>query len=70
MEPYGSSYQGLDITAFWQQMEHCFASLFADPNPDRHLRPDEALIPTITLDPPPQSWPDPSEFEEDDTDHE
>ena len=62
MEPYGTRYLGLDIEAFWQQMERCFAPLRADPDPDRHLRPDEKLIPVLTLDPPPQSWPNPDEF--------
>jgi hypothetical protein len=65
MEPYGGFYEGMDIAGFWQQMELCFATLFADSNPDRHLRPDEALIPVITLDPPPNTWPDPAEFESD-----
>ena len=65
MEAYESPYLGLDRQAFWQQMERCFAPLFADPNPDRYLRPDEALLPVITLDPPPAQWPDPADFEED-----
>ena len=62
MEAYPSPYLGLDHRAFWQQMEHCFAPLFADPNPDRHLRPDASLLPVITLDPPPEKWPSPEEF--------
>jgi hypothetical protein len=66
MEPYGPSYLGLDAAAFWQQMERCFAPLLADPNPDRDLRPDEALIPVIVLDPPPEQWPDPHQFVEED----
>jgi hypothetical protein len=47
-------------------MEQCFAPLFADPNPDRYLRPDESLIPAITLDPPPTQWPNPEDFDLDD----
>ena len=63
MENYETPYLGLDRAAFWQQMERCFATLFADPNPDRYLRPDETLIPVITLDPPPESWPNLADFE-------
>jgi hypothetical protein len=62
MEGLPSPYLGLDLEAFWRQMAICFAPLLADPNPDRHLRPDEALIPTIALEPPPERWPDPAEF--------
>jgi predicted metal-dependent hydrolase len=65
MEGLPSPYLGFDIEAFWRQMARCFASLLADPNPNRALRPDEALIPTITLDPPPEHWPDPADFESD-----
>jgi|SRR5437899_1510889 len=62
MEAYPSPYLGLDHRAFWQQMDRCFAPLFADPNPDRHLRPDESLLPVISLDPPPEKWPNPEDF--------
>jgi hypothetical protein len=63
MEAYQSPYLGLDRQAFWEQMDRCFQPIFADPNPDRQLRPDEALIPVITLDPPPAQWPAPEDFE-------
>ena len=66
MEKYSSPYLGLNITAFWQHMERCFAPVLLDPNPDRQLRPDAGLIPTITLDPPPANWPNPEEFIEHD----
>jgi predicted metal-dependent hydrolase len=65
MEGLNSPYLGFDIEKFWQQMATCFASLLADPNPARQLRPDPALIPVIVLDPPPEHWPDPSEFASD-----
>jgi predicted metal-dependent hydrolase len=65
MDGLASPYLGLDIEAFWHQMAACFGPLLADPNPDRHLRPDEALIPLITLSPAPQRWPDPAEFASD-----
>jgi hypothetical protein len=62
MTRYPSPYLGLDIPAFWRQMERCFAPVLAADDPDRALRPDPALLPTITLDPPPERWPDPAEF--------
>ncbi len=63
MVAYGSPYLGLDNDRFWQQMERCFAPVLASPDPDRDLRPDEALMPVITLDPPPARWPDLAERE-------
>lgn len=65
MEPCGSPFLGLDSTAFWQQMERCFASLLTGAPIDRSLRPDETLIPVIALEPPPVYWPDPEEFVDD-----
>ncbi len=62
MMKYPSPYLGLDIAAFWQQMDRCFAELLAEPDPNRLLEPEEALLPVITLDPPPETWPDPVEF--------
>jgi hypothetical protein len=59
MLPCGSRFLGLDVTAFWQRMERCFAPLLQSPEPDRALRPDPAQMPVLTLDPPPSSWPDP-----------
>lgn len=62
MEGCGSSYKGLDIIGFWQAMARCFEEVLASPDPDRSLRPREELIPTIALQPPPESWPDPATF--------
>lgn len=64
MEPYPVRHQGLDREDFWRQMADCFAPILAD-GVDllrRDLRPDETKLPTITLDPPPASWPDPASF--------
>jgi uncharacterized protein len=59
-------YRGLDGSRFWQQMENCFAEALAagehGPRPVLH----EELVPKITLDPPPASWPDPDDFVEED----
>jgi hypothetical protein len=57
----GPSYLGLDVTAFWDAMALCFAPVLAG-EPTRDVRPDEALIPTLHLDPPPADWPDPDRF--------
>jgi predicted metal-dependent hydrolase len=62
MDGLGSPYLGLDVETFWQQMATCFAPLLAGAEPDRHLRPDEALMPVITLVPAPECWPDPADF--------
>ncbi|HLJ93345.1 MAG TPA: DUF309 domain-containing protein [Gemmataceae bacterium] len=62
MEGLASPYQGLDIVAFWQQMALCFAPLLTDFDPQRRVSLDEALIPVITLDPPPEHWPNPADF--------
>ena len=64
MKPYPAKYLGLNTIDFWWQMERCFAEVLAQPDPDRDLRPSEERMPTITLDPPPDHWPDPAEFEE------
>lgn len=59
---FGSPYLGLDQTAFWRQMDACFAELTAQPEPTRAVEIKEELIPTLTLDPPPNAWPDPAPF--------
>ena len=62
MEPCGSPFLGLDVVAFWRQMERCFAEVLASENPDPALRPVEEQMPVITLDPPPANWPNLDEF--------
>jgi predicted metal-dependent hydrolase len=62
MEPIEVTYLGLDKAAFWEQMAVCFAELLHDPDPARAVRPDEGLIPIISLNPAPESWPDPEQY--------
>jgi hypothetical protein len=62
MAPCGSPFWGLDVDEFWRRMERCFAPLLASPSPDRGLRPDPDRTPTLTLEPPPERWPEPEEF--------
>ncbi len=67
---YGDHFLGLDNAAFWRQMEACFAELLANPanTQGRRIEPDEDLLPTLTLDPPPTAWPDPAAFVKPDAD--
>lgn len=65
MERYPSPYQGLDREAFWTTMATCFAPVHAETDLlRRDLTPDPSTIPSITLSPEPESWPDPEEFVE------
>lgn len=62
MRPCGSPFMGLDVNAFWAQMERCHGVLLTCPEPDRNLRPDPELLPQITLTPEPEAWPNPDDF--------
>jgi predicted metal-dependent hydrolase len=62
MNRYAPLCLGLDIPAFWQQMEACFAELLACPDPNQRLEPREELLPTIAITPDPETWPDPEPF--------
>lgn len=66
MKRYGSPFMGLDQTAFWGQMDHCFADLLATAEPTRQIEIQEELMPTLNLDPPPEVWPDPAAYLEED----
>jgi predicted metal-dependent hydrolase len=65
MQPYPSPHLGLDVTAFWEQMRTCFSTIL-EGDTVRVTRPDEALIPTMCLDPESAAWPDLAAFEHDD----
>lgn len=64
MEPLDEPFFGLDKRSFWQRMEQCFSELFKHEEPDRSVRLNEALIPSIALDPSPHAWPDLAEFDD------
>lgn len=68
MAPYPKVFKGLDRELFWEHMRGCFTEVFLDGQDlmRRDLQPVEELIPTITLDPQPDHWPDPNEFLHDD----
>ena len=62
MEAYPSPHLGMDRAAFWNAMERCYAKLLAADNGTEGIRLDAALRPTIELSPPPDCWPDPAQF--------
>jgi|SRR5581483_1696368 len=66
LERFGPSYLGLDLAGFWSAMERCFAPLLAAP--DQRVEPDEDLLPVLVLEPPPQSWPEPEAFLQEEAD--
>ncbi|HZZ81752.1 MAG TPA: DUF309 domain-containing protein [Gemmataceae bacterium] len=59
---YGTPFIGLDQTAFWNQMDACFGELLAQAEPTRAVEIKEELMPTLTLSPEPDAWPDPEPF--------
>ena len=66
MMRFGSPYMGLDQTAFWGDMERCFAELLKLTEAAQRVEIQEDLIPTIELSPAPAVWPDPAPFLEED----
>ena len=59
---YGSPFMGLDNDAFWKQMETCFSEVLTNKEPGERIEVKEELMPTITLNPEPASWPAPEEY--------
>ncbi len=55
---------GLDVIAFWLQMDKCFAPLIATEQTPASASLDEEALPTIQLDPPPAQWPDAAQYVE------
>jgi predicted metal-dependent hydrolase len=64
MKNLPTPFLGLHIPEFWLAMERCFHELLQDQNVPGAVVRDESLLPEIHLDPPPESWPDPAEFVE------
>jgi hypothetical protein len=62
MRPCPSPFWGLDIDAFWGAMARCLEPLLGPGPPDRAVRPEPGLLPRLTLEPPPESWPDPEDL--------
>src|SRR5262245_46194286 len=66
MRDLDGRFLGLDVQAFWRRMEDCFRPVLGPEPPDRASRPDPSLVPTILLEPAPETWPDPDEYLPDD----
>jgi uncharacterized protein len=66
MMRFGTPYLGLDQTAFWGQMDRCFAEVVQWSDAAPRVEIDEDLIPTIELQPAPDAWPDPAPYLEED----
>jgi predicted metal-dependent hydrolase len=62
MKTAGALYLGLDVTRFWQQMEVCCAGLLQPDGVDSTVELEQDSIPTLELNPPPSTWPDPDTF--------
>lgn len=62
LRPYGPRHWSLDVEAFVQQMRTCFAELLGATGPPASARPRAELLPTISLEPSPQHWPDPESY--------
>jgi uncharacterized protein len=63
LEAFQPAFLGLDLAGFQAQMDRCFAEMLAHPNGDHAVELQDEEIPTIVLDPAPEQWPDPAEFE-------
>ena len=61
MKGCGPSLLGMDVAEFWRGMEACYSPLLG-PTFERSVRPGEDHLPTIRLEPPPESWPDPADY--------
>ena len=61
MQACGTSLLGLDIAEFWREMEVCYRPLLGATF-KRSVRPDENSLPTIRLEPTPESWPNPDDY--------
>ncbi len=68
MNRYGSRHLGLDLEAFWREMDACFAEVAAATEPTRAIVIQEELIPTLSIDPAPETWPDPAPYLEEASD--
>jgi len=66
MAAYPSPHLGLDGQKFWADMQGCFASLLASGDPPAGAILDLSLRPRIELSPPPDLWPDPAVYLDED----
>lgn len=57
--PYLPRFLGLDLAAFWNGMDECFAPLLVGLEAPSGVELSDASIPTLALDSPPDAWPAP-----------
>jgi predicted metal-dependent hydrolase len=62
MRDLPSPYLGFDIPGFWRDMECCFRELLAHDGSQPAPQPQDDLLPTIQITPPPEHWPNPREL--------
>jgi predicted metal-dependent hydrolase len=61
MRELTSPYLGLDLPKFWQDMETCYRELLQHDPTKPPPTPQDDLLPVISIDPPPDQWPEPGE---------
>jgi predicted metal-dependent hydrolase len=66
MRDLPSPYLGMDLHVFWNDMERCFAELLQHDATRPAPGVEEDLLPTITITPAPEAWPNPADFAEQD----
>jgi uncharacterized protein len=62
MEGLPSPFQGMDLTAFSRDMSACFGPLLAHGEGEPAPELTNEMLPTISIDPPPDQWPDPGMY--------
>lgn len=62
MEGLPSPFQNMDLTQFWREMTSCFAPLMAWKEGEQAPELTTDMLPTIKLDPAPESWPNTADF--------
>src|SRR4051794_12099635 len=62
MEGLPTPFQRMDLSRFWREMDACFGPLLVHSEGSQPPELTTDMLPTIILDPPPASWPDPAAF--------
>lgn len=60
-QPYLPTYLGMDVAGFWRRMDECFAGMAPGTTVEK-VELNDALMPSIQLDPPPMAWPVPEDL--------
>jgi hypothetical protein len=65
MREIDGRFLGLDVSEFWKEMGRCFEPLLIEGTLPKEVELHMDMVPVIELDPPPEPWPDPSTYVED-----